>query len=164
MRRLLVLSFVTALLGVLVAVAPAVVRPAANRAEASVVSCDPVIHTIARHSIYAAKMRMCIEYFSNSARPGAKVDCVTATTHVSCNWAMASHDVGLYDMGGYAIWSSSYGIHAVGKTNGAYIATPDACTHSDCLAPNPLGTWGYVQVRFPDGHLTDPHYINYSDF
>lgn len=162
MRRLLVLSFVTALLGVLVAVAPAVVRPAANRAEASVVSCDPVIHTLARYSKWAAKMRMCIEYFSNAARPGAKVDCVTSTTHVPCNWAV--ENVNLSDMGGNQIWHSDFGIHASGKTNGAYIATPDACTQSNCVGPNPLGTSGLVWVRFPDGHLDGPRFIYYDDF
>jgi hypothetical protein len=49
-------------------------------------------------AIWAPKMRMCIEYFSNATRPGAKVDCVTSTTHVPCNWAI--EDVELSNMGG----------------------------------------------------------------
>jgi hypothetical protein len=109
-------------------------------------------------------MRMCVEYFSDRTRPGARVDCVTSTTHVSCNWAI--DPVGLYDMGKNTIFlaTGTAAIHAIGKTNGAYLATPVACSTRECTGPNPVGAFGHVQVRFPDGYLIDPHYIEYSDF
>jgi hypothetical protein len=54
MRRLLVLTCVAALLGLLVAVAPAIVRPDANRAEATVY-CD-AYQTVAQHGSGEAKV------------------------------------------------------------------------------------------------------------
>jgi hypothetical protein len=150
MRRLLVLSCVTAMLGMLVAVAPAVVRPDANRAEAYV-NCDIVRQTVARHDIWAAKILLCVEVLGSGVRPGVKVWCETGSnTQFPCNWDF--NPLHAHDLNTTLIHSER--AHETGKTNGAYIATPNWGNRSRCTSGAAYSDAPLLRVRFPDGHLT----------
>jgi hypothetical protein len=147
MRRLLMLTCVTAMLGVLVAVAPAIVRPDANRAEASV-SCDIVAQVVARHADWAAQVLLCGERLGDGVRPAVKVFCGTASTQVPCNWDF--NPLHLHNQRHTVIRQDR--VHATGKTNGAYLATPNWAHRSQCLYA--YSDSPQLRVRFPDGHLT----------
>lgn len=147
MRRLLVLSCVTALLGVVVAVAPAFVRPDANRAEA-LVACDKIDHTVARHGPWAATIWLCVEGLGSGVRPGAKVWCASQSDIVPCNWDF--NPMHLHNQNHTAIVNER--AYATGKTLGDYIATPGWANRSQCIeaySDSPL-----LRVRFPDGYLS----------
>ena len=148
MRRFLVLSCVTVLFGVLVAVAPAVVRPDANRAEAAV-GCF-YFQTVAQHGPWAASVSLCVEKLEAGIRPGVKVYCGTASTQVPCNWDF--NKLHLHNQNDTVIREGR--VQATGKTNGAYLATPTWANRSQCIkaytdAPQ-------LWVRFPDGLLVGP--------
>jgi hypothetical protein len=150
MRRLLVLGCVTALLGVLVAVTPAIVRPDANRAEAFVQCEDPVDYPqiVARHGPWAAWVDLCVEVLETDIRPGAEVTCGTASTLVLCNWDFSP--MHLHNQRHEVIRSER--AYATGKTNGAYIATPHWSSRSQCTSA--YSDSPQLRVRFPDGYLT----------
>jgi hypothetical protein len=149
MRRFLVLTCVTALLGALVAVAPAIVRPVANRAEAVDV-CEGFDfgQTVARHGPYAAWLQLCVEVLGTGVRPGARVRCGTASTIVPCNWDFSP--MHLHNQNHTTIVNER--AYATGKTNDAFIATPGWANRSQCIyaySDSPT-----MRVRFPDGYLT----------
>jgi hypothetical protein len=149
MRRLLVLSCVTAMLGLLVAVAPAVVRQDANRAEASP-SCDVGgRQTVAQRDIWAAKVQLCVELSGAGVRPGVKVWCETGSgTQFPCNWDF--DPLHLHNQRNTVIRQGR--VHDTGKTNGAYLATPDWANRSQCTSA--YSDSPQLRVRFPDGYLT----------
>jgi hypothetical protein len=157
MRRFLVLTCVAALLGLLMTVAPAIVHPDANRAEAAV-RCDPVgSQTVARWSAWAASVVLCLEVLGNGVRPGALVYCETASTSVPCNWDFYPLD--LRNQNNTLIHSER--AHATNKTNGAYIATPHWANTIYCNT-------GYsespsMRVRFPDGKLSSWHTVEWQN-
>jgi hypothetical protein len=149
MRRFLVLTCVTAMLGLLVAVAPAVVRPDANRAEANV-TCDIVAQTVAQHANWAAKVLLCVEVLGSGVRPGVKVFCGTASTQVPCNWDF--NPLHLHNQRHTVIREGR--VHETGKTNGAYLATPTWANRSQCTSA--YSDSPQLWVRFPDGSLAGP--------
>jgi hypothetical protein len=149
MRRFLVLTCVTALLGLLLAVAPAIVRPDANRAEAGV-GCDSgETQVVARHGPWVAWVWLCVEVLGSGVRPGVMVWCATASgTNALCNWDFSP--LHLHNQLHNVIRSER--AYATGKTAGAYIATPGWASRSQCTSAysdSPL-----LRVRFPDGYLT----------
>jgi hypothetical protein len=104
--------------------------------------------TVARHSSWAADVQLCVELSGVSSRPGVLVWCHTSTTQVPCNWDF--NPLHLHDQYGFFVFGERTG--GVGKTNGAYIATPH---WTDC----PSGDQRYsdtpnMRVRFPDGYLS----------
>jgi hypothetical protein len=150
MRRFLVLTCVTAMLGLLVAVAPAIVRPDANRAEASVWCANGGPQTVARHGPWAATLALCIEFLGSGVRPGAQVWCETSSTQVPCNWDF--RHMHLHNQNSTAIVNER--AYATGKTNGAWIATPGWANRSQCTS-----AWSDspdLYIRFPDGVLVGP--------
>jgi hypothetical protein len=156
MRRLLALGCVTMLLGLLFAVAPAIVRPEANRAEA-VLRCDlgtGSVQTIARRGPWAAKVLLCVEALGNGVRPGARVWCGTASTQVPCNWDFNPFQ--LIDETRLVEYEER--ANEQGKTNGAYIATPHWASRSVCIHAE---SNAFVKVRFPDGVLSSLHYVTW---
>jgi hypothetical protein len=147
MRRLLVLTCVAALLGLLVAVAPAIVRPDANRAEATVY-CD-AYQTVAQHGSWEAKVRLCVEVLGSGVRPGVLVYCSTAISSVPCNWDF--NPLHLHNQNATLIRSER--VHATEVWINNYLATPGWANRSQCnraYSDSPQ-----LRVRFPDGHLTD---------
>jgi hypothetical protein len=151
MGRLLVLTCVTAMLGLLVAVAPAVVRPDANRAEASV-WCEDAgsFQTVAQHGPWEATLTMCIELLGSGVRPGAEVSGHTSTTQVPCNWDF--RHMHLHKQDGTAIVNER--AYATGKTNYAWVATPGWANRSQCVTA--YSDSPDLYIRFPDGALVGP--------
>jgi hypothetical protein len=154
MRRLLVLTCVTAMLGLLVAVAPAIVRPDANRAEAFT-SCDAGgRQTVARHDIWAAKVQLCVEVLGQGVRPGVKVWCETGSaTQVPCNWDF--NPLHLHNQRNDVIRSER--VHETGKTGGAYLATSGWAYRSQCTSA--YSDSPQLWIRFPDGRLVGPQTV-----
>jgi hypothetical protein len=153
MRRLLVLSCVTAMLGALLAVAPAIVRPDANRAEAGV-ACDnggvfEGQQVVARHDIWYAMVVLCVERLGSGIRPGVMVWCGNgAGTQFPCNWDF--NPLHLHNQSHTVIRSER--AYATGKTGGDYIATPHWSNRSQCYEA--YSDSPQLRVRFPDGYLT----------
>jgi hypothetical protein len=139
------------MLGLLVAVAPAIVRPDANRAEAAVLCEDAGSRqTVAQHGPWAARLDMCIEFLENGLRPGATVWCETSTTQVPCNWDF--RHMHLHKQGGTLIRNER--AYATGKTNGAWVATPHWSNRSQCVTA--YSDSPDLYIRFPDGALVGP--------
>jgi hypothetical protein len=148
MRRFLVLTWVTALLGLLVAVAPAIVRPDANRAEATVYF--DAYQTLARHGPWAAEVRLGVEVLGSGVRPGVLVYCVTATSSVPCNWDF--NPMHLHNQNATVIRSER--VHATDVWINNYLATSGWSNRSQCIkaySDSPL-----VWIRFPDRYLAGP--------
>jgi hypothetical protein len=157
MRRFLVLICVTAMLGLLVAVAPAVVRPDANRAEA-LTACEDTgtgHHTVAQHGPWEAEVSLCAEFLQNGVRPGANVWCHTATSQVPCNWDF--RHMHLHNQNTTAIVNQR--AYAIGKTNGAFIATPGWANRSQCVTA--YSDSPDLYIRFPDGALIGPRSLTW---
>ena len=160
MRRFLVLTCVTVMLGLLVAVAPAVVRPDANRAEAFV-GCEDTgggnFHTVAQHGPWEAELSLCVELLGSGVRPGAHVWCHTATSQVPCNWDF--RHMHLHNQNTTAIVNKQ--AYATGKTNGDYIATPAPwANRSQCVTA--YSDSPDLYVRFPDGALVGPRSVTWQ--
>lgn len=159
MRRFLVLTCVTAMLGLLVAVAPAVVRPDANRAEAGVF-CDDTgagnHQTVAQHGPWEAELSPCVEILGSGVRPGATVWCHTSTSQVPCNWDF--RHMHLHNQNTTAIVNQR--AYATGKTNGAWIATPGWANRSQCVTA--YSDSPDLYIRFPDGALVGPRSVTWQ--
>jgi hypothetical protein len=153
MRRLLALTSVATILALLAVVAPALVRPDANRAEALVTCNGTFKQTIAQHDVWVAKVLLCVEVLGDGVRQGAKVYCGTASTQVPCNWDFDPHQ--LFNELGIAVAGAR--MHETGKTGGDYMAVPNWTPRADadCAHYDVFSETLAVRVRFPDGYLTD---------
>jgi hypothetical protein len=160
MRRRISALAVVVVLAFLGAVAPSVVAPNANRAEA-LIRCPASGGVIARSGPYAAWVDMCVEHLGTGVRAMAYVHCYTASGDVACNWEFKNLELWRHPSGPPVLHKQGYA-HKTGLANG-YVAAQDH-GWAPCLGTITGGLWSAsspkIYVRFPNGVLAGPRSQN----
>jgi hypothetical protein len=158
-KKLAVLGVTVVALALLGAVAPSVVAPKANRAEALTRCGVGSGGVIARNGPYAAWVNMCVEHLGEGVRALAYVHCYTGSGDVPCNWEFRDLELwrGSPADPDRVRWVHGYA-HQTGVRNG-YIAAEDH-GWGPCLNTIVGGIWfgqsPRIYIRFPNGVLSGP--------